>query len=303
MEKLIIQTIFISKDNSTISGSLQTESLIESTVIGTASFSLTSSYSDYSLTSSYTTTSQTISSSYSINSISSSVAISTSVLQNIGVGINSTTGLINPNIYLGQYTAGANKTTGTGVLTGGALFSPIRIMKTCTCASMSVMFLGTVNSSSCFIGLYTNGTSSNLPEYRIMHGETSKSTSATVYNNYFMSQSTAVTLYKDQVYWVAMSLSGTVTTIPYSGGEGTLNYGFNSVLGSRFFSSLGLTISSFNGASFQIIRSGSTNLNTANYDLPLTCSQNLSQYNTGSVFSSVPVSVYNIQMPSLKIQY
>lgn len=302
MQQFIIQSQLNSRNNSVISGSLTTNTLIQSSVIGTASYADTSSYTINSLTSSYTTTSQTPSSSYSINSISSSIAYTASIVTDLGIGINSTISFLNPNVYFGQYTAGANKPS-NGPLVGGALFSPIRIPKTCTCASMSAIFFGTINSSSCFVALYTNGTSSNLPEYRIIHGETSKSTSTTVYNNYFTSQSTPVTLYKDEIYWVAMSLSGTVTNIPQSGADPNFNYGFNPVFGSRFASSLGLL--SWNGAGYKILRSGSANLTTANYTLPLTCSQDITQYNTGSIVGGVniPVSVYNIIMPSLKIQY
>ena len=170
---------------------------------------------------------------------------------------------------------------------------------------MSAIFLGTVNSSSCFVALYTNGTSSNLPEYRIIHGETTKSTSATVYNNYFTSQSTAVTLYKDEIYWVAMSLSGTVTNIPTSGGDGNFNYGFNPVFGTRYISSLG--VQPWNSIGYQLLRSGSANLTTANYILPLTCSQDITQYNTGSTttidVTGAPAYAFNVIMPSLKIQY
>jgi hypothetical protein len=303
MQQFIIQSQFNSRDDSTISGSLTTNTLIQSSVIGTASYADTSSYTDNSLTSSYTTTSQTLSSSYSINSISSSIAYTASIVTDLGVGVNSTISFLNPNVYFGQYTTGHTKGSNTGLLVGGALFSPIRIQKTCTCASMSAIFFGTVNSSSCFVALYTNGTSSNLPEYRIIHGETSKSTSTTVYNNYFTSQSTPVTLYKDEIYWVAMSLSGAsaATTIPSSGGEGNFNYGFNPVLGTRFISPAGLQ--NWNSVGYQILRSGSTNLTTDNYTLPLTCSQDIAQYNTGSSISGVPVSIYNILMPSLKIQY
>lgn len=301
MQQFTIQSQFNSRDDSVISGSLTTNTLIQSSIIGTASYVETSSYAINSLTSSYTATSQTPSSSYSINSVSSSIAYTASIVTDLGVGINSTISFLNPNIYFGQYTTGVNKNSNTGLSAGGVLFSPIRIPKTCTCASMSVIFASTVNSSSCFVALYTNGTSSNLPEYRIIHGETTKNTSTAVYNNYFTSQSTAVTLYKDEIYWVAMSLSGTATTIPSSGADGNFNYGFNPVFGTRFVSSLGLQ--NWNSVGYQILRSGSANLNTANYTLPLTCSQNITQYNTGSVVSGIPISVYNILMPSLKIQY
>lgn len=298
MQQFTIQSQFNSRDDSVISGSLTTNTIIQSSVIGTASYADTSSYTINSLTSSYTTTSQTPSSSYSINSISSSISYTASIVTDLGVGVNSTISFLNPNVYFGQYTSGVSKSNTNGLLVGGALFSPIRIPKTCTCASMSVIFTG---AGRCFLGLYTNGTGSNLPEYRIIHGLTQ--TGSATYTNSFITQSTAVTLYKDEVYWVAMSLSGAsaATTIPSSGGEGNFNYGFNPVFGTRFTSAVGL--SNWNGVGYQILRSGSANLLNENYILPLTCSQNITQYNTGSFIVAVPVSIYNILMPSLKIQY
>jgi hypothetical protein len=164
------------------------------------------------------------------------------------------------------------------------------------CASMSVIFANTLGR--CFLGLYTNGTGSNLPEYRIIHGLTALG--AATYSNLFVTQSTIVTLYKDEVYWCAMSLSGGFARIPITTGN-TLGYGFNPVLGNRFTTPSSLV--NYNGVGYQIIRSGSTNLSSSNYILPLTCSQDITQYNTGSVIGAQPVSTYNILMPSLKIQY
>lgn len=296
MQQFTIQSQFNSRDDSVISGSLTTNTLIQSSVIGTASYADTSSYAINSQTSSYTTTSQTPSSSYSINSISSSIAYTASIVTDLGIGINSTISFLNPNVYLGQYTTTTRKIDAAGLLTGGVMFSPIRIPKTCTCASMSVIFQGA--TGRCFLGLYTNGTGSNLPEYRIIHGLTQ--TGSATHTNSFVTQSIAVTLYKDEVYWCAMALSGGAS-IPQSGGDPNFNYGFNPVFGTRFISTTGL--SNWNSAGYQILRSGSANLTAENYLLPLTCSQNITQYNTGSVSAGIPVSIYNILMPSLKIQY
>jgi hypothetical protein len=296
MQQFIIQSQLNSRDDSVISGSLTTNTIIQSSVIGTASYADTSSYTINSLTSSYTTTSQTPSSSYSINSISSSISYTASIVTDLGVGVNSTISFLNPNVYFGQYTTTTRKIDNSGLSVGGVLFSPIQILKTCTCASMSIIFTGA--TGRCFLGLYTNGTGSNLPEYRIIHGLTQ--TGSATHTNSFVTQSTAATLYKDEVYWCAMALSGGAS-IPSSGGDGNFNYGFNPVFGTRFTSAVGL--SSWNGVGYQILRSGSANLTTANYILPLTCSQNITQYNTGSFIGTVPVSIYNILMPSLKIQY
>lgn len=307
MNQFIISNL-ISRDNSTVTGSLTVLGSID-TVIGTASLAQTSSQTQQASTASFTTVNLVQTSSYSQTSVSSSYAITASFVENKSIGVN-TIGWLSPNVFMGILNFNVSKPTNTagtpGSLVGGVLFSPIEIKKTCTCATMSMAFIGgTVGAGSCYVALYTNS-SNNLPEYRIFHGETAKNVSTTIHQNYLVTQS-AVTLEKGNIYWVALSLSSSNVSILQNTAMSTC-YVYNELLGNRLNSNLDLInftdINGHNIPQISIIRSGSTALNTANYLLPTTCSQDILQYHIGvSTSTTDNVNRFAVRMPFLKINY
>jgi len=297
----------ISRDNSIVTGSLTVLGSID-IVIGTASLAQTSSQTQQASTASFTTVNLVQTSSYSQTSVSSSYALTASFVENKSIGVN-TIGWLSPSIFMGQYQTQLSKQNGIGVTipagqaVGGVLFSPIEIKKTCTCATMSMAFVGTVGASSCYVALYTNSPN-NLPEYRIFHGETAKSVSTTIHQNYLVTQS-AVTLEKGNVYWVALSLSGSGAVTSILSNIAVSNvYIYNELLGTRLNINDGASIFNWNLPQISIIRSGSISLNTDTYLLPTTCSQDISQYHIGiSTNTTDNVTRYPFRMPFLKVNY
>jgi hypothetical protein len=296
----------ISRETSTITGSLTVLGTID-TIIGTASLAQTSSQTQQTATASFSTVTLVQTSSYAQTSISSSYALTASFVEDKGIGINSISWL-SPNTMLGnynfQYAKNSNVAGLVGQAVGGVMFSPIQIKKTCTCATMSMAFVGTIGAGSCYLGIYTNS-SNNLPEFRIFHGETAKSVSTNVYQNYFVTQS-AVTLNQNETYWVALSLSGSgpITTILSNNATVSNVYIYNELLGSRLNIINALSEFVWNISQISIIRSGSTNINIDTYLLPTTCSQDITQYNIGlSTSTTDNITRYPIRMPFLKVEY
>jgi hypothetical protein len=283
----------ISRDNSTVTGSLTVLGSID-TVIGTASLAQTSSQTQQASTASFTTVNLVQTSSYSQTSVSSSYALTASFVENKSIGVN-TIGWLSPNVFMGEYGFNAAKNTALGIQSGGTFFSPIEIKKTCTCATMSVTFVGPLAASSCYVALYTNS-SNNLPEYRIFHGETAKSVNTTIYQNYLVTQS-AVTLEKGSIYWIALSLSGSGISVATLAGITASGSIYNEFLGNRLSVA---SINNNNPIQLIYIRSGSANLNTATYTFPETSSQVISNYHTGINDAQAR---YMLRMPFLKVEY
>jgi hypothetical protein len=283
----------ISRETSTITGSLTVLGTID-TIIGTASLAQTSSQTQQTATASFSTVTLVQTSSYAQTSVSSSYALTASFVEDKGIGIN-TIGWLSPNVFMGDYNFTAAKNSAAGILSGGTFFSPVEIKKTCTCATMSVAFVGPLAASSCYIALYTNSPN-NLPEYRIFHGETAKSISTTIYQNYLVTQS-AVTLEKGNIYWVALSLSGSNNAVATLAGANTLGNIYNEFLGNRLAIA---TISNNNPLQLIYIRSGSTNLSGSTYTFPETSSQVISNYHTGINDAQARNM---LRMPFLKVNY
>ena len=194
----------ISRANSTITGSLNVTGGITGSFFGTASYVITSSYSLSSATASYTAVTSIDSSSYALTTVSASIASTASAVDGLFFGPTQNIGALSPNIYIGS-PPNANNVVLTSSY-NGTFLTPILINKPCTLVTMSIVGGATANTT-CSFGLYSNSTSSNIPQFLLAEGvlRTGATTTPTIYN---VNNFTPIKLQANTVYWVAFLTNG-----------------------------------------------------------------------------------------------
>lgn len=289
----IIQNTFLSKQNSVISGSLQILTSISASHSGTASYVLTSAYSENSAESLYTSATSIETSSYTLYSVSSSIAYTASSVTGLYYGPNSNIAVLSPNIHLGNpnFTQSVN----TGVTYNGIMLTPILINKPCTLTTMSITGAsgGNVTAS---LGLYSNSSTTNLPEYLLASGfiRTGTSLQPAVYN---VNTFSPISLNVNTVYWVAF-----VTSANTLGGITNWRWFFSNNQASYFainpllYSRVSYNTASLTGLPVWAIRTGSSPTSAGPF-LPLTASQDTGSY-------TLPVAASNpCILPVLRVTY
>jgi len=217
--EFVIREGFLSTQYASVTGSLIVTSGITAS-LNTASYAFTASYSDSALSASVTTT--IASSSYSNNSLSSSYSIqalnvlgsitasyllpqnSTILTNGILPGTASIGGILYPfNAMTILNTAQFNAVLNAQ---GIIYLTPIAIQSTCIPTKLGVLSnTALANPGRITVGIYT-GTDRMLPDTLITSASiTGIGTTRTVYT---ASVSDSITLQKDQIYWLAMVMSG-----------------------------------------------------------------------------------------------
>lgn len=299
MAVFIINNGLISRDSSVITGSLNVTSGITASFFGTASYVITSSYSLSSATASYTVATSIASSSYALTTVSASIAQTASTVNGLFFGPTQNIGFLSPNIYIGSATNnGAIQSTGSYA---GTLLTPIMINKPCTLVTMSIVGAASSNTT-CSLGIYTNSTASNLPEYLLAEGilrsaAVGSGAAPVVFN---VSNFTPIKLQANTVYWVAFlaNATGAFTRFIYMGANYAANVNnsiINPLLGNR------ISVSASVIAPHWCIRSGSFNpiVGTA-VSLAPTASQSTSSYSVPTVDTTPITPLY---LPVLKVTY
>lgn len=283
----------ISRDTSVITGSLNITGGITGSFFGTASNVLTASYTLQALTASYTAANLINSSSFSTTAVSASVALTASTVNGLFFGPTQNIGQLSPNIYLGS--AISNNIVSTGSY-NGTLLTPIIINKPCTLVTMSIAGGGASTNTTCSFGLYTNSTSSNLPEFLLAQG-TIRPASTSTPTVYSASNFTPVKLQANTVYWVAfLTNGGSVSTFTnfrfLFGGAGQNFISYNPLLGYRTSVTTSVIVDPY-----WCISSGSTPQVGTSVLLALTASQNSGSYANISANTSPAV------LPVLRVTY
>lgn len=288
MAVFIVNNGLISRDSSVITGSLNVTGGITASFFGTASYVITSSYSLSSATASYTVATSIDSSSYALTTVSASLAQTASTVNGLFFGPTQNIGVLSPNMYIGSIpsTNGNNVVSATTTY-NGTFLTPIVINKPCTLVTMSIVGGASANTT-CSFGLYTNSTSSNLPQFLLAEGilRTGAQTNPTVYN---VSNFTPVKLQANTVYWVAFLTNGGVNTNFrfYRGLQGDSFTALNPLLGNM------MSVSASNIVfPHWCIRSGSIGLSLAP-----TASQDTGSYGLMAASSSAAI------LPVLRVTY
>ena len=287
MGNFVARNGLISNNNSIITGSLNISGSITGGFFGTSSYVLSSSYALNVDTASFTTSTIT-SASYASSSTSASYATTASITLNPAYAPTPGIGYISPTIYFG-----APEVSGTvaAATFGGLLLSPVLINRNCSLTTMSVV--GSLNAATmtCSFALYSNSTSSNLPEYLLFSGSFSSSAAGTA-SIYNVNVSPTLSLQSDTVYWVGFVGSA---NFRWYYGQNVFNINsYTPLLGFRLSTSTANQNTSPN-----FIRTGST-YNAAGgafFALPATASQVTSSY----VYSGAPLSIPI--MPVLRVTY
>jgi hypothetical protein len=206
MGQFILNNGLISKNNSTITGSLNIVGQITASHFGTSSYVVTASYALNSDTASYTTTTSVLSASYATIATSASIAQTASIALNPSYGPTPGIGYITPNILMNNpflQTNGLIIATSSATL-GGTLMFPFMINKDCTLVTMSLLGGTQSNNVTCSIGIYSNSINS-LPEYLIVSGTIKTGSANAVALLYNSSDFTPTKLYANNIYWVAQT--------------------------------------------------------------------------------------------------
>jgi hypothetical protein len=284
MGNFSINNNFTSKDNSVVSGSLSITGGITGSLYVTASFVYSSSHTINASTASYTTVILADSASYSTNALTASLANTASYSIGPSFAPTNNIGYISPNIYIGDFN-GFN--TAATTFFGGVLFTPVTINKNCTLTTMSIAGGGQAGmTASC--GVYSNNSTTNLPEYRLTSG-TIESSISTPCNLIHSKNLSPINLKADTIYWVAFS--GHVNFRWTFSNSNVYGICYNPLLGTRISTVAGSTIAH----TVAFIRSGSQAYSLA---LAPTCSQA-----TGSYFLNQPSYVNTPVLPVLKVTY
>lgn len=231
MPKFEANNGLISKDNSTITGSIIVTGQITASHFGTSSFVNTASYSLQSDITANTSATSIDSASYATTVVSASVAITASTMLNPSYGPTPGIGYISPNIGMLSGFGAATTIAQANASIGGPLMFPFIVNKDCTLVTMS-MLGGVGNNATASVGLYSNSTNS-LPEYLLALGTIR---SASLNNNiglYHATDFTPIKLYANNVYWVAFTsnvLGGFYTWRPAGWPANTCN-SYNPLLG------------------------------------------------------------------------
>lgn len=198
MAVFIANNGLISRDSSVITGSLNVTGGITASFFGTASYVVTSSYSLSSATASYTVATSIDSSSYALTTVSASLALTASTVNGLFFGPTQNIGVLSPNIYIGSPPNAVTIVATSSY--NGTFLTPILINKPCTLVTMSIV--GASANATCSFGLYSNSTSSNIPQFLLAEGilRIPATTTPTIYN---VSNFTPIRLQANTVYWVA----------------------------------------------------------------------------------------------------
>jgi hypothetical protein len=288
MSLFVSENGIISKNNSVISGSLLVNRTITGSLFGTASYVNTSSYSLTSGNTLYTYATTADSASYSLTSVTAGLAQTTSFVNGLYYGPNSSIGYLSPNIYIGTTPSVGGFNIVVTSSYNGTFLTPILINKPCTLVTMSIAG-GASNNTTCSIGLYSNSTTLNLPEYLLAEG-TFRSSVLTTPRIFHTSNFTPVKLLANTVYWVAFltNAAGAFTAFRFLFDSTFVNlYSFNPLLGNRISTGAAGIISPH-----WCIRSGSIGVGLA-----ATASQATSSYGFIALSQSCAV------LPVLKVTY
>lgn len=190
----------IARDSSVITGSLIVNGGITASFSGTSSYAITSSYSINSATASYTTITTIPSSSFSSTALTSSLTLTSSIVLGPQYAPTQNVGYYSSNIYFGTPDQIFNVAASQY---GGIHFTPILVTKNCLATTLACPIITTAASNTIRYALYSNSTSSYLPEYLL--GQVSASVGiigTTVISGSF---TTPVSLSANTVYWIAFA--------------------------------------------------------------------------------------------------
>jgi hypothetical protein len=288
MGKFTVQNGLIGKNNSTITGSLNISGSITGGFFGTSSYVVSSSYALNADIASYTTATSSVSAVYASSSTSASYALTASIDINPAYAPTPNIGYISPTIYFGGPEVSGTVAAGNF---GGLLLSPVLINRNCSLTTMSIVGSLNVANMTCSFALYSNSTSTSLPEYLLFSGSFSSSITGTssIYN---VNVSPTLSLQSDTVYWVGFVGSA---NFRWYYGQNVINIqSYTPLLGSRLSTS---TTGQYTSPNF--IRTGSTYNAAAGafFALPATASQITSSYTYNGLALSIPI------MPVLKVTY
>jgi hypothetical protein len=208
MPQFSLNNGLISRDNSTITGSLNVSGQITASHFGTASYVISSSYSFNSGTASYTATTNVLSASYATTTTSASIAQTASIMLNPSYGPTQGIGVITPNIVilssvvatgLAIFTA----SLGTGANLNGTWMFPFMVNRDCTLVTMSLLGAAQGTPTTCSIGIYSNSNTTSLPEYLLVTGSIRVAIASATVLLYNSIDFTPIQLYANNVYWVA----------------------------------------------------------------------------------------------------
>jgi hypothetical protein len=204
MPQFLLNNGLISRDNSTITGSLNITGQITASHFGTASYVVSSSYAFNSGTASYTAATNIPSASYATTVISSSITQTASIALNPSYGPTPGIGVITPNIVI----LNSVVATGLAIATasanlGGTLMFPFAVNKDCTLVTMSLFGAAQGTPTTCSIGIYSNSSTTSLPEYLLVTGSIRVTTSNATVLLYEASNFTPLKLNANSIYWVA----------------------------------------------------------------------------------------------------
>jgi hypothetical protein len=283
MGNFSINNNFTAKNDSIITGSVNITGGITGSLFVTASYVYTSSYTQNAQSASSTTVTLASSASYSTSALSSSITSTASYSIGPTYAPTNDIGYISPNIYMGDFSGFGALAVGTA---GGVLFTPVLVNKNCTLTTMSIAGGGAAGmTSSC--GIYTNNSTTNLPEYLLASGIISSNSAVcqVIHSRNLL----PVSLSANTVYWIAFSGHVNYRWTYYATNVRGLCY--NPLLGTRISSVAGTSIAH----QVPFIRSGSQTFGLA---LAPTCSQQ-----TGSYLLNLGSFTNAICLPSLKVTY
>jgi len=211
MGQFSINNGLISRNSSTITGSLNVTGQITASHFGTSSYVITASYSLNSGTASYTATTSVLSASYATTATSASIAQTASIMLNPSYGPTPGIGYISPNICALSALASVSFIVTSSVNLGGTLLFPFMIYKDCTLVTMS-MLGGTSGNTTASICIYSNSTSS-LPEYLLVTGSIKTNTANANVQLYHSNDFTPIKLYANNIYWTGYTSNATATGV------------------------------------------------------------------------------------------
>lgn len=210
MPQFSLNNGLISRDSSTITGSLNITGQITASHFGTASYVISSSYAFNSETASYTAATNISSASYATTVISSSITQTASIMLNPSYGPTPGIGVITPNIVIlnsivATGLAIPTASIGVGASLNGTLMFPFMVNKDCTLVTMSLFGAAQGTPTTCSIGIYSNSSTTSLPEYLLVTGSIRVATSNATVLLYETSNFTPLKLLANNVYWVAQT--------------------------------------------------------------------------------------------------
>jgi hypothetical protein len=266
---------FNSLSSSIISGSLTATIDIVSDITS-ASYAISSSYSDTAATASHVL--NALSASYSEFSVSASYALTASAIVGTSHAPTMALGAIYPNVIVTIVTSSVSASLGGDRI----MLTPFTVDRKCTVGTMGTMFGSNINGSEATarLGLY-NDNGAVMPGTLIRDfGYVSSSVISLGYQT-ITPISPAIILEKDTIYWTAI-VGNARTTLPIPGniGASTVNAMYNPLLGVIPMAVTGLVAAARDFNITGIISSSAG----SNLALPTTISSNINTYTlcTGS---------------------